>query len=106
MSSYGSRAHKVSSIYRRVNGLLKNGALKDIGRVKFFQTFENASEDLHNLFSQHDNGTHLSKFIAKGRSMGADANMELWEDDQFIENLRISLQKDGIISREGKKPST
>ncbi|VDO04774.1 unnamed protein product [Rodentolepis nana] len=130
MSSYGSRAHKVSSIYRRVNGLLKNGALsanekplwfdvykafppkieptferplptdlqvreilypEDVGRAKFFRTFENSSEDLHNLFSQQDNGTHLSKFIAKGRSMGADENMELWEDDHAFSGDLIFL---------------
>ncbi|VUZ48917.1 unnamed protein product [Hymenolepis diminuta] len=145
MSSYGSRVHKVASIYRRVNGLLKNGALsskekplwfdvyrafppkveptfgrplptdlqvreilypEDVGRVEFLRRFENASEDLHNLFSPHDNGTCLSKFIAKGRSMGADVNGELWKDDQFIENVRIALQKDGTILREKKKPST
>lgn len=38
--------------------------------------------------------------------MGADVNGELWKDDQFIENVRIALQKDGTILREKKKPST
>lgn len=34
--------------------------------------------------------------------MGADTNMELWKDDQFVESIRIALQKDGILLRERK----
>ncbi|CDI97698.1 Ribosomal protein S23 mitochondrial [Echinococcus multilocularis] len=143
MSSYGSRVHKVASIFRRVTGLMENGAMEpkerplwydvykafppkveptlerslptdlrvreilyaeDIGRVTFLQKYENADEDLHNLFAPSDKGTCMAKFITKARAMGADDDHALWTDEAFLEKVREALQRDGIILRAKKKP--
>ncbi|KAL5965016.1 Zinc phosphodiesterase ELAC protein 1 [Taenia solium] len=130
MSSYGSRVHKVASIFRRVTGLMGNGAMEpkerplwydvykafpprvepslerslpanlriqeilyaeDVGRVAFLQKYENADEDLHNLFAPSDKGTSMAKFITKARAMGADADHTLWTDEAFLDKDLVFL---------------
>nr|VZI42869.1 unnamed protein product [Spirometra erinaceieuropaei] len=127
--SYGSRAHKVSSIFRRVDGLLKNNGIKnsdrplwplpdqhvrnliypeDFGRVfvdfflSLFSSFLSKfdDDDLHNLFNPKDEGSVMSKVISKGMALKLE---DFWDKEDVFDRIREALQKDGVLLHERKK---